>query len=107
MSAIKKQAEKVSSDCHDATGVTFDPTIIITIITTLLQLFGGCNKTQAQALKSIHSPNNLEKWVVKREIRKAAKGHSDDQDVVYAALLDHGVKVTSAELKSLWSEAGN
>ena len=106
MSVIKKQADTVSNDCHTAAGVGFDPTIIITIITTLLQLFGGCKKTPTQALASAQNPNNLEKWVVRREIKKAYGRHSDDQTVVYAALLDHAAKMKLVDVKAMYAEVG-
>ena len=97
-------AEGIAVQASGAAGVGFDPSIIIAIITAIIQALGGCKKTPAQAASAMRNPNLLARFVVRRECRR----HVDDRDecdCLVEAVLDAGSTIDADQAKAMLSEA--
>ncbi len=91
--------------------VAFDPAIlyiIVQIIVALVELYNKCNQTPKQAHASMKSLNILERWYLRRVIRK----HIDDtemQDYIGGKMFDSfaelGATVTEEEVVKIFEEA--
>lgn len=104
-SVIAAKAQAIAKEASGAAGVTFDPTIIVTIITTILQLLSGCGKNAEQAEAEMNYPRALTKLMLRRECRKHCSSH-DNADVLYAACLDQGAALTTGEVTAMYHEIG-
>lgn len=82
MSVIERLANDVAADMaqHEPIKkVAIDPftiSIIITIISELIKLYQNCNKTPAATAASMQAPGLIERWRLRRVIRK----HVDDDE---------------------------
>lgn len=102
---LQAQAEAVATEAGGAAGAAFDPAIIITIITTLLSMLGGCNKSPAQAVKEMKSPGRLSRLMVRGECRS----HVSDRahaNVLAEAVLDRAARLTESDVSAMYVEAG-
>ena len=94
-------------------GRTFDPTILITIFTTLLKLFGGCLTpvTPAQAfvrVRNMASRNGFGHRLDLRRMRRVIEDNTvgeEDANDVEAAVLDSIDTTTEQEFKVCFAEA--
>ena len=102
---MQAKAKAAADEAKGATGVGFDPSVIIGIVTTVLQLLAGCGKTPAQAAAAMKKPNQLQKLVFRAECRRHTHNR-DDAEVLYAACLDQAASVTEEEAKAMYAEAG-
>jgi beta-lactamase regulating signal transducer with metallopeptidase domain len=115
MKTINNKAETIAKDIattkESLKSVALDPfTIlaIIGIIISLIQLYlTYCKKTTQEAASSMRNPNLVEKWQLRRLIRK----HIDDCDVrkllgepLLTSLLKIGATITDEEVAKMYTE---
>lgn len=84
-------------------GFAFDPTIIIAIITAIIQMLGNCGTSAAQVEKRASRPRLLDRLVVRRVISRHVSS-DDDKEAVFAALLDAGERLTAEDAQHLFDE---
>ncbi len=110
MSAFAEHAEGVKAELAAAPGApplaSFDPSIIIAIITALIGMFKDCNLTPAQAVKRAANPGFLDRLRLRRLVRQHVQGSGDDADALEAAVLDYGRQVKTPEMKAMFAEHG-
>lgn len=99
---IEKLAGQVHSHLQFA-GYGFDPTVIITIITTILSLFKDCGLNSSQAERRAANPRLLDRFLLRRIVRQNASSQ-DDAEALQAAILDAGAEATAADMASMFSE---
>lgn len=104
MSVIETKAKTLSKDVAGA-GVTFDWTVIVTIITELLKMLAGCGLMAPQAEAEMNHPKALTKLMLRRKCRQHTANH-DDAEVLEAACLDAGAALTTPEVSAMYKEIG-
>lgn len=85
--------------------VGFDPTILIAIITAIVQALAACRRTPAQAAAEMRRPGLLARLLLRRECAKHARSR-DELDRLIAAVRDQGSTVTEADVAAMYAEAG-
>ncbi len=105
MHLLNQKANEVIESMNQvkAQPVGFDPSALIAIITTIIQLFQGCNKSPQAAERIAANPGLLHRLKLRRLIREHVHDR-DDEEVIFAALSDAGEKLTSGEIATLYTE---
>jgi len=85
------------------TPAAFDPTALISIITTIINLFKGCGQSPQTVEQRTRRLGLLERLKLRRIIGQHASG-SDSEEVLFAALMDAGDKLTVADVAALFKE---
>jgi len=101
MSELRATSEGIVQDLEDSGVVGIDPITIITIITTLVQIYAACKKSPRRALANIKNPGFLHRVVLKRVV---AENVDDNRDHVEAAVRDAGKSLTEARVKAIFAE---
>lgn len=100
MTTLEQKATEINGELNGA-GYGFDPTVIITVITTILSLFKNCNLTPQQAERRAQRPGLLDRLAVRRAVRQHARD-DDEIDGLTAALLDAGENCTVSDFTKLF-----
>ncbi len=102
---IDKKAAEIANELKQADLVKagFDPTVVIAIITAIIQIFKKCPLTPQQAERKAATPGLLGRLKLRRLIAQYA---SDDEDAeaLFAAFLESGEKLTSGDVATLYTE---
>jgi hypothetical protein len=86
-------------------GVSIDPTILIQLITQIIQmLMGGCKKSAAEALTAMQEPTRLMRIVERMKARELGVSHSIWPHVE-AALDDQAALATADDTQAIYDES--
>lgn len=94
------KAESIGGQMQQS-GFQFDPTIIITIILGLIELFKNCDLGPKEAADRARSPRMLDRLRFKRVLRQKAKKDRDELETAFGQ-----ASVTDEEMAALFAEAG-
>ncbi len=102
---IDKKAAEIANELKQADLVKagFDPSIVIAIITAIIQLFKTCPLTPQQAERRAATPVLLGRLKLRRLIAQHASD-SEDAEALFAAFLESGEKLTASDLTTLFTE---
>lgn len=106
MKVVTNQAEQVCSALKADDGVSqIDITIIITIITTIIQLLMNCNKSDKAALDAMKNPGIFHRWTLRSVVNDTLEGETRTYArEVAAATLKAGNGLTLTKVRSMFSE---
>lgn len=108
MSLLEDKANKIVAEAKGENPVVFvDPITILTVISVIVQivkLYQSCKKTPEEVKKSMESPNWIERWRLKRIVRKSIKSNEDVNGIVNG-ILKQGKDITVEEIVQLQKES--
>ena len=110
---LNEAANVVSTDL-ESEGVpkltAFDPSMILLIISTIIELLSNCKKPAPKMVDSAKSPSFLDRWAVKRAVKLTL----DDKESfktygkqMVNSILSNGANLTETQMSSLMEEAQN
>lgn len=102
--AIAYAAKAIAADAAVVAGVGFDPTIVIAIITAVMQLLANCKKAEADAVETFRSPGLLARAALRRECRDRTRSAREAQTLADACR-DYGRTASRDELARMLAEA--
>jgi hypothetical protein len=115
MGIIQDKAYQIAEDMNRdqvERRLAFDPMLIVTLVSVVTQIFKvyqECKKTPAQAHESIANPGILERWRLKRLIKKEL---DDDEMHVHVggkmvkSTMKVGSTLTTGEVQQIYDEVG-
>jgi hypothetical protein len=112
MSKFQEKAEAISADMGDGgvSTVALDPftiSVIVQVLSELVKLYMQCRKTPAEATVSMRDPGLIERWRLRRVIKK----HLDDDEVhgvmgskLFSAVLRSAAAVSADDVAAMYKE---
>ena len=110
MSLLEDKANQIAADARGENPTVFvDPATIfaiISVITQVIKLYQGCQKSPEAAKVAMASPNMIQRLKLRRIARQQlAKNHSDEHvGAVVNGVLKQGKVLTYEEVTQLYEE---
>ena len=96
-------AKWISTQVSAGAEVGFDPTIIIAIISALMQMFANCKKTEAEAVDTMRHPGVFDRLMIRNACRDHAKNVRETTALV-AATRQFGATAPRETLVGIYAE---